>query len=101
MYTKNECKLLEKAHSDYRVFLEVRGCFFQYMDKKGESISLFDNLTDRKFFYFKNSNRANSMPLNRLANYLTKEEKKRSKLSPLTKKEENNNNPSTYKVIQI
>jgi hypothetical protein len=62
------------------------------VDKKSD---LFDSLTDRKFFHFKNSNRANSMSLNKLVPSLPKEEKSPSKVSSFIKKEEKNmNNPS-------
>jgi hypothetical protein len=86
---------MEKAHSDYRIFLDIRGCFFQYIDKKSD---LFDSLTDRKFFHFKNSNRANSMSLNKLVPFVPKEEKSPPKVSSFIKKEEKTVNSPNSKV---
>ena len=76
--------MTRKLSFDYRIFLEIRGCFFQHLDRENLKEEFFENLADRKFFDFRNSNRANTMSLNSILH--VDPEKTLSKLSQIAVK---------------
>lgn len=43
-----------KESKDYMYFLEIRGCFFLYLDIKNRNSDIFESLTDRKFAEWNN-----------------------------------------------
>ena len=100
--------MIKKLPFDYRIFLEIRGCFFQYLDKEKEKEDMFfDNSADRQFFEFRNSHRANTMSLNSVLYIDPKHEKllsniaRKNIISPEKQKNKLDNKKNTVKKKKI